>query len=693
MGLQSVFLSSLLLVLPGLHGQETKYVRTNSDVKLSCLAPSGVIGVSWHYYYLDGTAPDNPDIADRDNKYSEFEHSDRILVTFDTVNAVYAITLQAFDGTTDQGRYQCRWPDGGTRTFIVKLAFGPTSVTIHGNKPILAGEKGTLTCEASEAKPAVTFKWSKDGIRIEGAVTSILTLMPVYTDNGASITCVATNTNYTDLTASDTVTLNVQYGVRATTITAPSVVTEGDTVLVKCSSDGNPPPTFSIKGPKQTSNTNTLKITNIDRSDAGDYSCTAINSRGEETKTTNIKVQYPPDVSVKYTNVTENDTGVVFRCFPNGEPQIYTFSPWTHIGPDGHTVIRQLPAESNGGLTLPDPVTYEDSGYYRCTVNNGVTGRSSQLDHIGQSGYFIVGGPPKIEHNEVEGLSLKVWFFSVPEYTSVQWNIVDGSTVSNIDSQSDIKVSTPTTDSVKRTFHNKTVLVPGYITTLTFQNKSAAEFRTYRLTVDNIKGQVVFVKQIGKISEPKGGVESSSDVGPIIGGVVGGLLVVAVIAVLVYIFIRRRKRNGEKRNGMLDDENLGSQGPQSGPGPDPNDNMPLYAEVNKPKKTAQTSPAPLPDGVVYAEVIKKPKQKGKHGKARKTSDNETYQSAGQGQVRNQDGLMYSDVTFSNNLPKKGGDLVVHGKENQTIYTGVDFTKTAAPIPSKDQSGETIYENN
>ncbi|KAL5020010.1 hypothetical protein ScPMuIL_002902 [Solemya velum] len=508
-----------------------RYVRKNSDVKLSCPAPSNVAGVSWHYQYLDGTFPDNPDIADRDKKISEFEHSDRILLTFDTDNGVYTITIQAFDGTTDQGRYQCRWPAAdGAHTFIVKLAFGPTSVTIYGNNPMLTGEKETLTCGASASEPGVTFQWSKDGIRIEGAVTSILTLMPVYTDNGASITCVATNTKYSDLTASDTITLNVQYGARATTITATSVVTEGDTVPVHCSSDGNPPPTFSIKGPKQTSNTNTLEITNIDRSDVGDYSCTAINSRGEETKTTNIKVQYPPDVNVTYTNVTENDTGVLFTCFPKGEPQIYRFSPWTHIGPDGHTVIRQLPAESNGGLTLPGLVTYEDSGYYRCTVNNGVTGRSSQLDHIGQSGI------PKIGHDEVEGSSLKVWFFSVPEYTSVQWYIVDGSTVSNINSQSDIKVGTQTTDSVKRTFHNKTVLVPGYITTLTFQNKSAAEFRTYRLTLDNIKGQVVFVKQIREISSPsEDHVDNSGSVIVVIG--VAFAVVVTVLVILLVILV------------------------------------------------------------------------------------------------------------------------------------------------------------
>ncbi|KAL5004528.1 hypothetical protein ScPMuIL_017984 [Solemya velum] len=304
--LQCVFFSSLLLVLPGLNGQDTRYVRTNSDVKLSCPAPSGVAGVSWNYEYLDGISPDYPAIASRDNKYSQFEHSDRILLTYDPDNAVYTITIQAFDGTTDQGRYQCRWPaadgahtfivklaytkyvktnddvilkcpappgvdyvawgysylsgsgrshiassktkykqfehilleydtdngvytitiqafDGttdqgryqcwwndGRHTFIVELAYGPTSVVIHGNNHMLAGKEESLTCGASAAKPGINFQWSKDGIRIEGEEKYMLTLTPVYTDNGASITCVVTNIEYSDLTASDTITLNVQ---------------------------------------------------------------------------------------------------------------------------------------------------------------------------------------------------------------------------------------------------------------------------------------------------------------------------------------------------------------------------------------------------------------------------------------------------------------------------------------------------
>ncbi|KAL5020011.1 hypothetical protein ScPMuIL_002903 [Solemya velum] len=425
MRLQSVFFTSLLFVLPGLHGLDVappsstvtyKYVRTNKDVELGCPAPSGVAG--------------------------------------------------AFDGPTDQGRYQCRWL-GGDHTFIVKLAYGPTSAIISVNNPMLTGKEETLTCKASAAEPGVNFQWSKDGIPIEGVWKNILTLTPVYTDNGASITCVATNTKYSDLTASNTITLHVQYGARATTITAPSVVTEGDTVLVKCSSDGNPPPTFSIKGPKQTSYTNTLEITNIDRSDRGDYRCTATNSRGGED------TQIPPDVSV---SVTENDTGVIFTCFPKGEPQNYKFSPWKHIGPDGNTIIRQLHAESGGSLTLSSPVTYEDSGYYKCTVNNGVTGRSSQLDHIGESGYFSVGGPPKIGHNEVEGLSLKVWFVSDPEYT------------------------------------------------------------TYRLRVDNIKGHNVFVTEIREIlGSPEVPVDDSGSVNVVIG--VASAVVVTVLVILFVIVV------------------------------------------------------------------------------------------------------------------------------------------------------------
>ncbi|KAL5020216.1 hypothetical protein ScPMuIL_003108 [Solemya velum] len=472
-----------------------KYVRTNKDVELGCPAPSGVAGVSWHYQYLDGTSPDYPDIASRDTRHSSFKHSDRILLTHDTVKGVYTITLQAFDGPTDQGRYQCRWL-GGDHTFIVKLAYGPTSAIISVNNPLLTGKEETLTCKASSVEPGVNFQWSKDGIPIEGVGKNILTLTPVYTDNGASITCVATNTKYSDLTASDTITLNVQYGARATTITAPSVVTE-DPI-------------------------------------GGDYRCTAANSRGgERTQSTYIKVQFPPDVSV---SVTENDTAVVFTCFPKGEPQNYKFSSWKHISPDGNTIIRQLHAESGGSLTLSSPVTYEDSGYYKCTVNNGVTGRSSQLDHIGESGYFSVGGPPKIGHNEVEGLSLKVWFVSDPEYTSVQWYIVDGNTVSNINSQSGIEVSTQTTDSVEMTFHNKKVLVPGYITTLTFKYKSAAEFRTYRLRVDNIKGHKVFVKEIGEIlGFPEVPVDDSGSVNVVIG--VASAVVVTVLIILFVIVV------------------------------------------------------------------------------------------------------------------------------------------------------------
>lgn len=87
-------------------------------------------------------------------------------------------------------------------------------------------------------------------------------------------------------------------------------------------------------------------------------------------------------------------------CEAKGEPQTYHFNTWAHIGHDKQTVIRHLPGEhkQNGSqftLTLNDSFTYEDSGYYRCNVSNGIRGRSSSIHHTNTSGYFVVEGNNK----------------------------------------------------------------------------------------------------------------------------------------------------------------------------------------------------------------------------------------------------------------------------------------------------------
>ena len=57
------------------------------------------------------------------------------------------------------------------------------------------------------------------------------------------------------------------------------------------------------------------------------------------------------------------------RCQAHGVPANYTFITWEHTWP-GHTlVLRSFPGSEVLCLT---ELTFEDSGYYTCRVENGV---------------------------------------------------------------------------------------------------------------------------------------------------------------------------------------------------------------------------------------------------------------------------------------------------------------------------------
>jgi hypothetical protein len=51
-------------------------------------------------------------------------------------------------------------------------------------------------------------------------------------------------------------------------------------------------------------------------------------------------------------------------------------------------------------------------------------------------------------------------------------------------------------------------------------------------------------------------------------------------------------------------------------------------------------------------------------------------------LQNQEGLVYVDVDFSNQPGRSHteGKPVVHGEEDRTEYTFVDFSKKAPPMP-------------
>ena len=69
-------------------------------------------------------------------------------------------------------------------------------------------------------------------------------------------------------------------------------VTEGDNLTLTCNASGMPQPNVSwIKPGGQRHNGHMLEVTNINRSQAGEYKCEASNECGNATETATIDVQ------------------------------------------------------------------------------------------------------------------------------------------------------------------------------------------------------------------------------------------------------------------------------------------------------------------------------------------------------------------------------------------------------------------
>ena len=98
-----------------------------------------------------------------------------------------------------------------------------------------------------------------------------------------------------------------------------------------------------------------------------------------------------PDVTFSSLNSTENKQ-VNITCSADGRPGDMNFRSFKHYW--NGVFIRNIPGTRVGSnefrLTF-DPATYEDSGTYLCTVDNGVTDRSGTLLQNKISDLYIKG--------------------------------------------------------------------------------------------------------------------------------------------------------------------------------------------------------------------------------------------------------------------------------------------------------------
>ncbi|KAF1520999.1 Vascular cell adhesion protein 1, partial [Eudyptes sclateri] len=257
--------------------------------------------------------------------------------------------------------------------------FGPQNTIITaspGNLP-MEGDSLKLTC-VTESNPPPQIVWRKhladESIQhlIENNVLSIPHAR--FTDSGQYI-CEVINL-VTNKTEKATVDIVIQDGPKNTMISVipATAVKEGETVMMKCTSSGNPTPVISWKKKNATGQTEkifkdaTLTIQNIKSQDLGLYECEAYNQFGKEEKAVKLLVQVPP----------QNITVLVYPSENVKEGENVTIICSTYSNPPSQMVLKKLHQEKeiilpsvNGTFILYN-VTKNDTGRYLLDVFNEV---------------------------------------------------------------------------------------------------------------------------------------------------------------------------------------------------------------------------------------------------------------------------------------------------------------------------------
>ncbi|RWS16137.1 basement membrane-specific heparan sulfate proteoglycan core protein-like protein [Dinothrombium tinctorium] len=260
---------------------------------------------------------------------------------------------------------------------------GTRSISIEPKTArVAAGSTVTFRCKSSEGHYHIFF-WVKDGARFQRLpnrlteVDGVLTIRDVKPEDAGVYICLGVGWNMEYL-EHDNATLIVDTVEKSETqrvIIHPSSqkVLVGEPVEFQCSSKGNPTYQWHRErqkpfNPSSTFDQNRGKfyIRAVNKSDEGEYFCTAINSAGNITKraTLYVKGGIRPNVIVNpKRRLAKRGEHVHFDCRASGTPKPeirWEFSS------------GQLPKGSsvNGGLLTLHSVIEAHEGVYRCIATN-----------------------------------------------------------------------------------------------------------------------------------------------------------------------------------------------------------------------------------------------------------------------------------------------------------------------------------
>ncbi|XP_029102224.1 basement membrane-specific heparan sulfate proteoglycan core protein isoform X4 [Scleropages formosus] len=310
----------------------------------------------------------------------------------------------------NQGTYRCvaTNPFGVTQSIaslIVKDSL-KVAVTPQGPVRVRVGDSINLECQASgDPRPSVS--WHRMDSNRKSLLTSpvpmesnaVMQVLVARLEDAGTYICTARNAEGTSEARVEVV---VEGSPQIPTVPIASVpeplmiVTEGQTITLRCNAHGFPTPTITwskLRAPlpwRHMVSNNTLVLHNVGRQDSGQYICNATNSLGTSEVTIMLDVETPP-----YTTTLPDDlsvrVGEVIRlqCLSHGTPPL-NFQ-WTKLN-------GSLPARADvrdGDLQI-NLATVDDAGTYKCVASNKV-GSSEALTRVTIRSPLSVRVSPQVE--------------------------------------------------------------------------------------------------------------------------------------------------------------------------------------------------------------------------------------------------------------------------------------------------------
>ncbi|CAG2198974.1 unnamed protein product [Mytilus edulis] len=359
----------------------------------------------------------------------------------------------------------------------------------HGEE----GQRITLTCTVKSGQPEETMLWVFNGTVVKVGGPRILRFDWIATrsDNLLNYTCMANN-SATSEPLKKTVQLDIAYTPFLSVNGSKEIKSfEGQPLYITCDQISNPP----------SSEPNWWTV-----DDSGIYICEASNTMGTGSTNISINVLYPPSVRIDYNNYTENENRKELLCVANGNPDTYTFSRWEHKSEYGE-YIRFIDGYTNGSLVLPTTQTksYQDSGFYVCTVSNGVPDTHGQVNQSTDAFLSVRGKPVFVESNKKifygivdEPTYIRFEVYSVPKVTEIQLKDINGVLLNR-------KTETAITNEpamLRLRFHNTLVKSNGYQLKIHFSTFSEKDVGKYTMGIENRYGKATINFTIQAASPP-----------------------------------------------------------------------------------------------------------------------------------------------------------------------------------------------